>query len=243
LASCVLHSLEKRVNTGIPGGFTSNKAVNIRLNPIPVHKTFTSEKRISTIQIIITIKTKKTMKKIIIVLVCGMLYTSASINQATAQKATNASFETPTIEGQSGESADKASASRSEADLKAAKVNLKVTNHLSKQFRNMSNLKWSTEEKVIVATFKIDEKSGRVVYNKKGNWLYSIITYTEDQMPKEVKFLINDAYPGYNITLVHEITQGSTFLYDVFIEDSSHLKQILVQDQDLTVYKEYTKSK
>jgi len=196
------------------------------------------------------------MKKIIIVFVSGVLYASLITNQVNAQRASDASFVDPKIinsgssdggkkiaENTAIDPGDKSAIKEMEANLKAAKVNLKVTAHVNKNFKNISGLSWNTEEKVIVATFKMNEKPTRVVYDKKGHWLYTITTFREDQMPGEIRSLVKEAYSGYTISLVHEISQGDITLYSVQLEDCTSYKQVLVYQGEITVYKEFEKSR
>ena len=196
------------------------------------------------------------MKKIIIVFVSGVLYTSLISNYVNAQKATDISFVAPkiikansseegnkTTKGSTVDPVDKSAIKMMEANLKAAKANLRVTTHFSKNFKNASAVTWNTEEEFIVAKFAIGEKSSKVVYDKRGNWLYNITTFHEDQMPGDIRSLINEEYNGYTISMVQEINKGGITVYVVYLEDYNSYKQILVCNDELTVYKEFEKSK
>lgn len=196
------------------------------------------------------------MKKIIMVLVCGVLYTSLTTSPANAQKASDIAFADATVAKKSSlaeaekkvaanavSPEDETSKKEKKANLRAAKANLKVTNHFNKNFKDVSDLTWSDEEKATVATFKINEKSARIVYDKRGNWLYSIINYQEDQMPANIRSLVKSAYKGFSISLVQEVSQNDITLYKIHLEDCNSLKQILVYNDEITVYEDYTKSK
>jgi len=196
------------------------------------------------------------MKKIIMILLSGVFYTLLITSNATAQRATNITFPIPGTDNKNGSAGDdkivagnaidpaaKAAIKDMEANLKAAKVTLKVTSHLSKNFKNVSGLTWNTEEKAIIASFKMDDKSARVVYNKRGNWLFTIINYSEEQMPREVRSLVKDSYGEFTITLVQEVRQGGITLYKVHLEDNTHIKQVLVYNGEITVYGDFIKSK
>ncbi len=192
----------------------------------------------------------------IMILVTGVLFTSLITSYATAQKATDISFAASKTGINNGlAESEKTAVSNAivnndetafkemKANLKAAKANLKVTNYLDKNFKNVSGLKWNSEEKVIVATFKMNDKSARVVYNKKGNWLFTITTYNEAQMPQDIRLLVKANYGGYSISMVQEVSQGDVTLYKVHLEDCSSIKQILVRNNEITVYEEFAKSR
>ena len=192
----------------------------------------------------------------IMILVTGVLFTSLITSYATAQKATDISFAASKTDINNGlAESEKTAVSNAivnndetafkemKANLKAAKANLKVTNYLEKNYKNVSGLKWNSEEKVIVATFKMNDKSARVVYNKKGNWLFTITTYNEAQMPQDIRLLVKANYGGYSISMVQEVSQGDVTLYKVHLEDCSSIKQILVRNNEITVYEEFAKSR
>ncbi|MEP7108540.1 MAG: hypothetical protein ABI760_11170 [Ferruginibacter sp.] len=195
------------------------------------------------------------MKKIIMFLATAALYTSLITGNATAQRSTSTSLpalengnttgsteDKKTAVGNVADPVDKTAIKEMESNLKAAKANLKVSNHLSKTFKNVSGLIWSTEEKVIIATFKMNEKSARVVYDKKGHWLYTIINYQEDQMPRDVRSLVKQNYDGFNISLVQEVSQGDITLYKVHLEDNTKYKRILVCNGEITEFEEFRKN-
>lgn len=201
------------------------------------------------------IKLKK-MRKIIMVLLSGVIYTSLITSNANAQGATHISFADLNADDKTARAAgdktaltnsfdpvDKTAIKEMEVNLKAAKARLKVNNHLSKNFKNVSNLSWNSEEKAIIATFKMNEKSARVVYNKRGNWLYTIITYPEDQMPQDTRSLIKENYSGFTISVVKEISQGGINLHLVYLEDCATFKQIIVYNGEMTVYQDLQKSR
>jgi len=191
------------------------------------------------------------MKKLIMILVSGVIYTSLLTGYATAQKATNAAFPAPAVANTAAASedekstvdpTDKVAFKEMKARLKAAKINLKITNDLEKNFKNVSNLRWHSEEKVTVAHFNMGEKSARVVYDKKGNWLFSVITYYKEQLPKDIAAMVEANYGGFDITLVQEISQGSVAgLYKIFLETRTRQVQLLIYNDEITVYGDFKK--
>ncbi len=130
------------------------------------------------------------------------------------------------------------------ANLKAEKINLRVNKNLQKNYKDASGVDVSHESRAIVARFKTsDDKAARVVYNKNGGWLYTIFTYNEDKLPTTVKDMVVAAYPNFNITLVQEIKQGDITIHKVFLEDCTSFKQVLVHNDELTLYEDFKKSK
>lgn len=196
------------------------------------------------------------MKKFIFNLASGIIFNAFSVSIVVGQSVNNisipASVNVNTTAFADGvktaapniiDPVDKTTVKEIKANLKAAKAEMRVTSHLNKNFKTVSDLKWRAEENLIVATFKMNAKSARIVYSKSGRWLYSVITYNEDQLPLQIRSLVNANYNGYTITLVQEISQENITMHLVHLEDCSSIKQILVYDNEITVYGAFTKSK
>jgi hypothetical protein len=92
-----------------------------------------------------------------------------------------------------------------------------------------------------VAKFALQNKAVKVLFNNKGNWTYTILTYYEDELPANVKNLVNNAYAGFDITLVQEIHQQNVTCYKVSIENCRNFKQVLVSDDNIALYEEFVK--
>lgn len=75
------------------------------------------------------------------------------------------------------------------------------------------------------------------------NFFFVSPTFHEDQMPGDIRSLINEAYNGYCTSMVQETNKGGITVYVVYLEDCKSYKQILVCNDELTVYKEFEKSK
>jgi len=186
------------------------------------------------------------MKKIIMVLVSGVLYTSLTIGNATAQKVTDISFAALKIDykidsvsddnlvaGNAIDPANKIALKGMKASLKEVKYNFKVTNHINSNFKNISNLLLSSADNLTIAKFKMNDKSAKVVYDKKGNWSYTMLTYHEDQMPKDIKSLIKDNYKGFTISLIHEIKQPDITCYMIYLDEETSFKHVLVYNDEI----------
>lgn len=196
------------------------------------------------------------MKKITIMLFATVTLSSLTVKQTTAQVAANFSRpldariilmpsanNNPAPTGSSS-TIDKNAVKEMKANLRAAKTQLKISNDFAKRFKNVTDATWYTEEKVAVANFKNRDQATRVVYDKKGNWIYTIVTYSDEElMPEQVRKLVHANYVDFNIKMVQEINQRNIIIYAVQIEDGRHFKQILVYNEEITDYKEFTQSK
>ncbi len=191
------------------------------------------------------------MKKLISVLVSGVIFTSLFTGYAIAQQSTNISFsETKagnkfsllTLENvPSNVTTDKltrAAVKKIKAKLMAARAGFNANADFNKKFRDAAEVKWGVEEKAIVASFIFDDMRSRVVYDKKGNWLYTILNYNADRLPANTRAMIQHAYKDCTITLVQEIFHGDTNLLKVHLKNNAGYKKILIHNDEIIPYQE-----
>jgi hypothetical protein len=78
-------------------------------------------------------------------------------------------------------------------------------------------------------------------YDKKGHWVYSILTYGEDRLPEDVRRLVKSNYYDFNIDWVKEVNEAQTTVYVAHMENAKSWKEVAVQDGEMRVLKEYSK--
>ncbi len=78
-------------------------------------------------------------------------------------------------------------------------------------------------------------------YDKRGNWVYSIFTYGEAQMPEEVRQLVRSAYFDLNISWVKEVREAQAVVYVVHMENDKKWMEVAVQDGEMRVLSEFGK--
>jgi len=121
-------------------------------------------------------------------------------------------------------------------------VNARALKDFSKTFKAAANATWyQTQDGGSVAKFKLDGIDTRVDYDRKGRWTSTIRTYTEENLPAEIRHLVKSTYYDYNIFLVQEVSVGDKTAYLVKIEDATTFKTIRVVDGEMDVYEDYKK--
>lgn len=124
----------------------------------------------------------------------------------------------------------------------SADINARALKQFNKSFKAAANASWyETKEGGFVAKFKLDGIETKVNYDRKGNWFATIRTYTEENLPKEVRHLVKSNYYDYSIYLVQEVTVGDKTAYLVRMEDATTLKTIRVIDGEMDEYESYKK--
>lgn len=122
------------------------------------------------------------------------------------------------------------------------KASGRATANFKKHFKDASAVKWSLNDEVIVASFTNDEVRTNVVYDKKGRWINTLRYTYENTMPKQVRSIINDVYPGFDVNLCVEIHENNLIFHIVQIESKKEFKQLGIYDGEINILKEYEKN-
>jgi hypothetical protein len=96
---------------------------------------------------------------------------------------------------------------------------------------------WYKSPRGYVAEYEAGPVKGRFVYNQKGDWSYSILTYGEKQLPEAVRQQVRSNYYDYGITWVKEVDEDDAVVYVVHLEDEASWKEVAVQDGEMRVLK------
>jgi hypothetical protein len=96
---------------------------------------------------------------------------------------------------------------------------------------------WYKSSQGYVAEYAAGPVKARFVYNQKGDWVYSILTYGPKGLPEEVRKLVRSEYYDYEITWVKEVNEEDVVVYVVHLEDEASWKEVAVQDGEIRVLK------
>lgn len=114
----------------------------------------------------------------------------------------------------------------------------KFFNH---DFQNASDVTWSTQKDAFVASFTKAGNRSIAMYGKDGRLLYSMVSYSADQLPAAEQSIIHDAYDGYKMTWVNEVHQNDIVVYVVHLENDRNIKLVTVCNGNTNIYREYQK--
>jgi hypothetical protein len=110
--------------------------------------------------------------------------------------------------------------------------NLRAQKDFQDRFKNVDNAQWFYDSKFGFVTYFLQDGYGnRVFYDKKGNWMYSLIFYGEGKLSRDIRAQIKSIYFDFNITLVEEIQMKEGFKYVVYLEDKSDIKVLEVNGE------------
>ena len=115
------------------------------------------------------------------------------------------------------------------SDAKA--INAKAIKDFNTRFNGANNAMWFSDKNGFTTYFVKDGFGDRVFYDKKGHWQYSLIFYSEDKLPRDVRAAVKSTYFDMAITLVEEVQTPDAKVYIVHLEDKANIKILKVNDQ------------
>lgn len=101
--------------------------------------------------------------------------------------------------------------------------------------------RWYKSDRGYVAEYTTGPVKARFVYNQKGDWAYSILSYGEKELPYNVRNLVRSNYYDFGITWVKEVNEADAVVYVVHLEDEGSWKEVAVQEGEIRVLKAMNK--
>jgi hypothetical protein len=119
--------------------------------------------------------------------------------------------------------------------VKADRASIKASREFWKRFGEGKKESWYKLNAGFLAEFLEDGIKYRTVFDAKGNWIYTIKEYNEQELPKDVRELVKSTYYDYSIGWVKEVSQYQSVVYVVHIADGPAWKDVLVQDGEMRI--------
>lgn len=125
-----------------------------------------------------------------------------------------------------------------------SRVHTRAMRDFLKRDKTAANVDWMIVETGYVAKYTDENNSNcRTVYNNRGDFVYTVRQYHENNMPPDIRHIVKSQYYDYIITLVEQIEENRwPLVYVVHLEDATTLKNVRVCDREMEVMSEYIKS-
>jgi hypothetical protein len=124
----------------------------------------------------------------------------------------------------------------------ANEVNQKASREFKKTFKDVNNEKWYSIKNGFLAEFSLNTTKNRVVYDKKGNWKYTVSYYDEKNLPAEIRAIVKPVYYDYTISRVEEIHANDQIIYIVHVQNDSSLKTLRICEDQMDLIEDFPKS-
>ena len=175
------------------------------------------------------------MKKNLIALVIVSVATLAGTSRVNAQIVSNSS----SLEYQMN-------ATETKNSMNELAISPRAIKDFMNTHKNVTGESWMKTKDGFSVRFNSDDVRTTIYYDKKGNWSGSIKIYGEEKMLRDIRHLVKSTYYDYNIVYAQEIeTTDSDGVptYVVCVDDKTKIKMIRVVNGEMSIWKEYAKTK
>ncbi|HSC38572.1 MAG TPA: hypothetical protein VLD19_11885 [Chitinophagaceae bacterium] len=117
-------------------------------------------------------------------------------------------------------------------------INVSAVRDFIKRFHEPDSARWfKLKDASLIVRFDKPGIAFRVAYNRQGDWIYTMQTYREKQMPRDIRAIVKSKWYDYSITQVHEIEhfEATGSIYLVYIKDDTCWKILRVCNGEMEV--------
>ena len=125
--------------------------------------------------------------------------------------------------------------------LGSERGSVKAAREFWKKHGDDKDEKWYKFPGGYLAEFLDGDIGTKVVFDKKGNWTYTMRQYTEKELPRDIRALVKSTYYDFAITWVKEVTQFQSLVYVVHIDGPEEWMDLIVRDGEIEVSREVSK--
>ena len=121
-------------------------------------------------------------------------------------------------------------------------VNTKAVRDFVKSYTNAENIHWYIDTSGYFAYYSTDGYSGKTVYNKNGDWVYTLFSYPEEKLSAYIRELVKSVYcADYKIIWINEVHNVKKTFYVVHLEDKKTFKNLQICNGEMEVVQEFDK--
>jgi hypothetical protein len=110
-------------------------------------------------------------------------------------------------------------------------INVSAVRDFVARFHEPADARWyKMQDNSYQVKFEVPGIAYRVAYTSRGNWVYSIQTYYEPQLRRDIRGIVKSVYYDYSIVQVEEIdhTEAVATTYIVHLKDDKGWKIVRV---------------
>lgn len=117
-------------------------------------------------------------------------------------------------------------------------INIHAFRHFRKRWPAVTGETWLKADDGYIVSFTENSLRNQARFDARGSFLYSLKYYAGKNISGDLSILIKRKYPGYDINVVTEITDGEKIFYLVKIENSSSVKTLSISEGKVEVFEE-----
>ena len=150
---------------------------------------------------------------------------TTSTNYSSAQNSNAASLNLNTLISATLEKA---------SEVKVTRVNFRAMRDFSRSFKNAPDAKWFKTDKGYFASFSEKGVNTKVIYDSRGQRSYSIISYPESKLNRQVRSRVKSVYFDATIIGVHQFEFDNKTIHVIkMLDQNSKPMTLAVSDEQI----------
>ena len=127
--------------------------------------------------------------------------------------------------------------------LRRNEISMKALRAFTKEYKNVDDARWHKGNDWFAAYFTRNNIQVKVFYDSWGNQRYTLRSYQECNLPKEVRHQVKSTHYDFNIFHVNEVNVRGTIIYFIKLEGKNSWMDVRIVDNEMATIQEYTKAK
>lgn len=102
------------------------------------------------------------------------------------------------------------------------------------RFDKVENVLWFAVPKGGFEAYFIQDGYGdRIIYDKSGGWIQSLLNYDEDKCPRDIRAAVKSLFFDFDIILIEQLDnrEGTEFIF--YLQDKSTIRIVRVSNENL----------
>jgi hypothetical protein len=126
--------------------------------------------------------------------------------------------------------------------LRKNDISIKAVRSFTKEYKDVGDARWYKGNDWFAAYFTRNNIQVKVFYDCWGSYKYTMRSYLETDLPKEVRHQVKSTHYDYNIYHINEITVRGAVIYFIKLEGKKTWMDVKIVDNEMATLQEYTKS-
>jgi hypothetical protein len=113
--------------------------------------------------------------------------------------------------------------------------------HFKKIIKSLDGEKWFSFSDGYVVEFTHDCIPMLAAYNKKGNWEFTVSYNSEKDLPVEVRQVVKNSFPDFNITRAEKVRVAEKTIYVLHMQNEKSWKNVRVCEGEMEAMEDFNK--
>lgn len=119
--------------------------------------------------------------------------------------------------------------------------NEKLHKNFTRMFKNAANINITNNDKTTLIACNVKGINTHALFSNKGKWIHTVRFYGPEDLPIDVKRLVDTEFPHYSQLRATEVNTPVGIAYLVDMETKNHYQTVRVVDNNWDIYQQFRK--